>query len=35
LAVFEKENETHPTTIAAKMKLAMLDLKRGAIDEAM
>lgn len=34
LAVFEGENETHPTTNAAKMKLAVIKMKRGEIDEA-
>ena len=35
LHIFTKENETHPTTTAAKLKLSCIDMKRGNFGEAM
>ncbi|KXG48434.1 Tetratricopeptide-like helical [Penicillium griseofulvum] len=34
LGVFNRENETHPTTNSTRMKLAMIKMKRGEFDEA-
>lgn len=34
LAIFERENETHPTTSAVQLKLAMVKMESGAYDEA-
>jgi tetratricopeptide (TPR) repeat protein len=34
LDLFSRENEVHPTTNAAKIKLAMVEIKRGNYDEA-
>ena len=35
LEIFTKENEMHPTTNAAKLKLSQIAMKRGGYDEAM
>ncbi len=35
LELFSRENETHPTTNAAKIKLSTIKMKRGDFEEAM
>ena len=32
--IFNKENETHPTTTVARMKLCCVDMKRGNYTKA-
>ena len=33
--IFSKENEIHPTTTAARLKLSCIDMKKGKFGEAM